>query len=137
MDSDVGIDFLLLCVCAHVHANETTLACRCKKGAVSLGKVKMLVLDEADRMLDFGFQPQLEEIAQRLSQHRRLPGVDFFSSASSTSSTSNQLQTLFYSATWSVFQRFMPVCGLAVVPCAVCCQQPLCTVLHAVCYIEL
>jgi superfamily II DNA/RNA helicase len=45
---------------------------------VSLGRVEILVLDEADRMLDMGFRPQVDAIV------RRLPGAR---------------QTMFFSAT--------------------------------------
>jgi ATP-dependent RNA helicase RhlE len=48
------------------------------RGVVSLGQVQVLVLDEADRMLDMGFQPSVKRIV---------------------SQTPSQRQTLFFSAT--------------------------------------
>src|SRR5215475_179454 len=38
---------------------------------VSLGSVRVLVLDEADRMLDMGFRPQVERILERIPQNRQ------------------------------------------------------------------
>ena len=49
-----------------------------ERGAISLQQVRLLVLDEADRMLDMGFQPQVDRIVGRLPSER---------------------QTLFFSAT--------------------------------------
>jgi superfamily II DNA/RNA helicase len=48
------------------------------RGAVSLGKVQVLVLDEADRMLDMGFRPAVDRIVDQTPADR---------------------QTLFFSAT--------------------------------------
>jgi len=42
-----------------------------KRGWVKLNDIKILVLDEADRMLDMGFAPQLEEIMSRLPKIRQ------------------------------------------------------------------
>jgi len=42
-----------------------------ERGTVHLGKVGLLVLDEADRMLDMGFAPQVNRILQRLPQKRQ------------------------------------------------------------------
>jgi ATP-dependent RNA helicase RhlE len=49
-----------------------------ERDAVELGRVKLLVLDEADRMLDMGFRPAVDRIVGRLPRRR---------------------QTLFFSAT--------------------------------------
>ncbi len=42
-----------------------------KRGSVSLDHVEALVLDEADRMLDMGFKPQLTRILARLPKTRQ------------------------------------------------------------------
>lgn len=64
-----------------------------ERNAVYVKRVEMLVLDEADRMLDMGFAPQLEKI------EKRLPKKD-------------QRQTLMFSATMpkevdSLVQKFL------------------------------
>ena len=48
-------------------------------GQVRLSQVSYLVLDEADRMLDMGFEPQIQRIVASIPRQR---------------------QTLFFSATW-------------------------------------
>ncbi|MDP2736317.1 MAG: DEAD/DEAH box helicase [bacterium] len=42
-----------------------------KRGWVKLDHVKVLVLDEADRMFDMGFAPQIEEIMKRIPKKRQ------------------------------------------------------------------
>ncbi len=42
-----------------------------QRGSAQLGMIEILVLDEADRMLDMGFRPQLEKIIQRLPAERQ------------------------------------------------------------------
>ena len=48
-------------------------------GQINLSQVSYLVLDEADRMLDMGFEPQIQRIVRTIPPQR---------------------QTLFFSATW-------------------------------------
>lgn len=46
-----------------------------RQGRVSMSMVRYLVLDEADRMLDMGFEPQIRQIVQvRLFS---LPSADY------------------------------------------------------------
>ena len=54
-----------------------------ERGRVSLSNIKYLVLDEADRMLDMGFEPQIRHIVQECD----MPGVE-------------SRQTLMFSATF-------------------------------------
>jgi ATP-dependent RNA helicase RhlE len=42
-----------------------------QKGSAKLDRIEILVLDEADRMLDMGFKPQLTRILQRLPKLRQ------------------------------------------------------------------
>ena len=41
------------------------------RGMVKLGSVRILVLDEADRMLDMGFQPQVDKLVRRIPTERQ------------------------------------------------------------------
>jgi superfamily II DNA/RNA helicase len=41
------------------------------RGLLTLDHVRILVLDEADRMLDMGFKPQVDKIVRRLPQNRQ------------------------------------------------------------------
>ncbi|TEB32991.1 DEAD-domain-containing protein [Coprinellus micaceus] len=54
-----------------------------ERGRISLANIKYLVLDEADRMLDMGFEPQI----RRIVQGEDMPGVQ-------------ERQTLMFSATF-------------------------------------
>ncbi|KXN87687.1 ATP-dependent RNA helicase ded-1 [Leucoagaricus sp. SymC.cos] len=54
-----------------------------ERGRISLANIKYLVLDEADRMLDMGFEPQI----RRIVQGEDMPGV-------------HERQTLMFSATF-------------------------------------
>ncbi len=42
-----------------------------QSGRVDLGKVRYLVLDEADRMLDMGFRPQIEDVLRGMPRKRQ------------------------------------------------------------------
>jgi superfamily II DNA/RNA helicase len=42
-----------------------------ERGSLRLDRVRVLVLDEADRMLDMGFQPQVDRIVRRLPKDRQ------------------------------------------------------------------
>jgi ATP-dependent RNA helicase RhlE len=42
-----------------------------ERGNVDLSKLKVLILDEADRMLDMGFRPQIEDVLRRSPRNRQ------------------------------------------------------------------
>jgi superfamily II DNA/RNA helicase len=42
-----------------------------ERGSVKLDRVRILILDEADRMLDMGFQPQVDRLVRRLPKDRQ------------------------------------------------------------------
>ena len=44
---------------------------RLERGLVSLASARILVLDEADRMLDMGFRPQVDRILEQVPQNRQ------------------------------------------------------------------
>src|SRR4026209_2149541 len=43
----------------------------CERRLVKLDSVRILVLDEADRMLDMGFEPQVAQIVKRIPKERQ------------------------------------------------------------------
>jgi hypothetical protein len=57
----------------HTHARTHTYThiCTCTCTQVKLGQVSYLVLDEADRMLDMGFEPQIQQIVQTIPKQRQ------------------------------------------------------------------
>ena len=63
------------------------------QGVVFLDRVEMFVLDEADRMLDMGFLPDIKRIISKLPPNRSVPGAE--------GNGRPVRQSLFFSATLS------------------------------------
>ena len=59
------------------------------RGVVDLSRVRYFILDEADRMLDMGFEPQIRAIIKNVPRHR---------------------QTLMFSATWPKEVFYSVIC---------------------------
>jgi len=69
--------------CDLLSATPGRLVDMIERGRISLSNIRYLVLDEADRMLDMGFEPQI----RRIVQQEDMPGTD-------------DRQTLMFSATF-------------------------------------
>ena len=67
--------------------------------ALLLSSVKCLILDEADRMLDLGFKPQLSELARLIDGQRDNVNNRYVNPKNGQRGAS-QRQTLCFSATW-------------------------------------
>ncbi len=88
------------------------------RGAVRLERIRMLVLDEADRMLDMGFQPQVDEIVKRIPTERH---TMFFSATLGpkvldvarryTHDAQRHADTTRPQETGPITHRFLPVAG--------------------------
>ena len=84
-----------------------------KQGAVTLARCRHVVLDEADRMLDMGFEPQLREVFAATPPPPG-PGEEY-SEDRERASTEIRIrrQTLLFSATWPKSVRKMADAFLA------------------------
>ena len=75
----------------HTHTRTHPPAPCALRPQVRLTQVSYLVLDEADRMLDMGFEPQIQKIVRTIPRQR---------------------QTLFFSATWPREVGLLPEYGI-------------------------
>eukprot|EP00928_Gymnodinium_smaydae_P053631 TRINITY_DN37579_c0_g1_i1.p1 TRINITY_DN37579_c0_g1~~TRINITY_DN37579_c0_g1_i1.p1 ORF type:complete len:617 (-),score=119.31 TRINITY_DN37579_c0_g1_i1:202-1992(-) len=62
MDLEKGCDVLI--------ATPGRLTDMCERGSVSLELIQFFILDEADRMLDMGFEPQVRQIVERTNMSK-------------------------------------------------------------------
>ena len=69
-----------------------------EEGWIALSSVRQLVLDEADRMLDMGFEPDIRAIMKHVESDSAMKGSGV--SAAGRGSGRNGRQTLMFSATW-------------------------------------
>ena len=67
-------------------------------GRISLSNVAIFVLDEADRMLDMGFGPQLEELQRKM--RKQLSAAERPACGEFEKRDARSRQTLLFSATW-------------------------------------
>jgi len=89
-----------------------------QRGLVKLGSVRTLVLDEADRMLDMGFQPQVDRLVRRVPKERQtmffsatLDGhVGFLASRYTTDAVRHEIESLIETVD-EADHRFLPVPG--------------------------
>ena len=69
-----------------------------EEGWIALSSVRQLVLDEADRMLDMGFEPDIRAIMKHIESDSATKGSA--ATAAGRGSGRNGRQTLMFSATW-------------------------------------
>ena len=69
-----------------------------EEGWIALSSVRQLVLDEADRMLDMGFEPDIRAIMKHVESDSAKKGGS--TAAAGNGSGRNGRQTLMFSATW-------------------------------------
>jgi ATP-dependent RNA helicase DDX5/DBP2 len=74
-----------------------------RTGKLSLAQIRFLVVDEADRMLDLGFAPQLEQIVNSFADDAARAGAGAGAdegAEAGAGATDGARQTTFFSATW-------------------------------------